>query len=290
MLKRGAASLKARGRGLRRKAYSYWLRASYRIMWPVCLWLCGQGWFQRRHAETTDMLRRFLAALDTPPERLESALRQSLTQALWRERWFHIRWQTSEQLRQVLGLEHLRAAMAQGQGVVLAGCHQTFAKLELRWLAENGFAPAHIIASWRRQQPEAVSNPLLQLMKSAQDIQTAAECLQQGRIVFVLPDGNKGQRSLTMPACGRLRGFQMTFAELALRHGAPIVATALAIDEAGRLTLIFKPPFTVPQAAHNEQVASLVGQYAAHLEEHWRASPSLVSRRRIELYLEFPSA
>lgn len=290
ILGRLRASLKARARGWRRKAYRRWLWLEYRLTRPVSIWLCGQGWFQRRHADITATVSQFMCTNGVPSADQAHLLRHTLANNLWREKWFAAHYHNGLWLGQVSGREHLEAALRLGQGVVLVHYHGSFTSLCDVWLTQNGFAPFHTVGLWARDRQEDWRKPLVRIMESARDLKTAHETLQQGRIVRIFPDGYKGSRFNITPFCGRLQRFPTSFAELALQNSAPILPTSLTPDARGRLHLRFGPPFAVLQADYVAQVKSLVEQYAAYLSHQWQTQLTSIPWKRIKRHLANPPA
>ena len=78
------------------------------------------------------------------------------------------------------------------------------------------------------------------------------------------------------------------FAELALRAHADVIPMTASLGAGGEVCIHLGQPLTPRGADHREQVESLVRQYVASLENHWREDPGSVAWGHLARFLELP--
>ncbi len=114
------------------------------------------------------------------------------------------------------------------------------------------------------------------------------QVLEQGGMLFIAGDGSRGLRKLEIPFLKRLRPFGTGFAELAVTTDATVIPVFTFLRADGTAEVHFHPALTVPPGTREEQVRSLVEQYARLLEEYWKSDLPNVRRKQIRQYLTLP--
>lgn len=196
-----------------------------------------------------------------------------------------------EELFQVEGAEYLTASGSRRTGVILAHYH-TLMKLFLdQWLLEQQIDPGITLWKWTKSiSKENILSPETVAIGSASELLAAAELLEEGGIVQVLADGYKGKQKIVLPFCNRLRGFQPTFAELALLTGAAVVPVASILQWDGTVRLQIGPSFDpgADELGSDLRIQNLLAQYVAFLETQWHTYPGQVGSYHILSYLDLP--
>ena len=112
--------------------------------------------------------------------------------------------------------------------------------------------------------------------------------LEQGGVLIIAGDGQRGHQKKEIPFLNRRRPFGTGFAELAITTDALVVPVLTSLRENGTADIIFHPPLIVPEGSREEQVRSLVEQYARLLEEYWRTDLPNVRWKQMKQYLSLP--
>ena len=107
--------------------------------------------------------------------------------------------------------------------------------------------------------------------------------------MLIAADGYMGSSSdIVLPFLGHERPFKTGFAELALRAHADVIPMTASLGAGGEVCIHLGQPLTPRGADHREQVESLVRQYVASLENHWREDPGSVAWGHLARFLELP--
>jgi lauroyl/myristoyl acyltransferase/acyl carrier protein len=267
--------------------------------------LAGRRWIQhglfRREAE---LVRGVRAAIeDGEPIGEDEAMRRAFAAYLGRK-WRSValaRCAPAEFDRWVAisGLEHLAAAAARGNGVLLLTSHYALVFVIPLAFHASGFDDllfilrqpallkvAGLESDYRQAMAggvESADTPL-----SAQ-LYRGRQTLRRGGAVLIEADGALGASlGLPLPFLGRRRIFKTGFAELALDTGAAVIPVSLSMSLGGRFEISYLPELRVGEGDHEEQVASLVRQYAAILEDQWREGWWNFHWPQLRIFLRLP--
>ena len=77
-------------------------------------------------------------------------------------------------------------------------------------------------------------------------------------------------------------------AELALVSGAIVVPVTVSMDITGHAELRFLPPLEIPTSDRQQQIESLVREYADLLRSEWIEKTGNLSWREMEAFLKLP--
>jgi lauroyl/myristoyl acyltransferase len=127
-------------------------------------------------------------------------------------------------------------------------------------------------------------------IETAQELKAAYDALRAGGRAHILPDGYIGQRAVKMSWYGHTRGFQPTFAHLALRTGASIVPMDAWMSDDGLLHIEADSPFEITAEGFDERVNGLIKLYAAWLKRRWKEYPSSVALPEMAKFMKLPLA
>jgi Kdo2-lipid IVA lauroyltransferase/acyltransferase len=172
------------------------------------------------------------------------------------------------------GIEHFRAARAQGRGLI--GFTGHFGHWELsRWAAAKQGFPSLAIA-------RPLENPLLEtrLASLRHDetnrvigrrgaVAAAIREVRAGGFVTVMADQRRARSGVPVVLFG-LRAYATgTIATLALRTGAPLVAGFGYLDEKGRWCVTFEPEIPVERTGDHQADSARVMQCCTDVLERW---------------------
>jgi len=164
----------------------------------------------------------------------------------------------------VQGMEHLDAALASEQPIVLVGTHT----------AIRGGAMRMAIRQRTGRKAWTLGRTVTGAPDAAAKIVYARELLAQGGIVHVTGDGAQGTHGVELPVHGRPWLFRSGGAELAVDTGAVMLPVFNTLARSGHITVEFLSPLISIQTARQAQIEDLTRQYAALLVARW---PSLLS-------------
>ncbi len=147
------------------------------------------------------------------------------------------------------GLEHLHAALAKRQGVIVLSAHiGNFLMLGTRLAAEG--LPVHVLINhprggsvgdlWDRYR-EKVGQKTIHSRPRKEAFRELTEVLRQNGITVVIADEFRSGSGVQVSFFGRTVTARRGPATLALRTGAAVVPAALLHDEDGRLRLEVEP-------------------------------------------------
>lgn len=213
-----------------------------------------------------------------------------------------IRWRTRDQLLDghsdeavaglfsVSGREHLDAATARGEGVILLGNHFGAHLMPAHWLVRHGYnlrlfmeRPNHVSKYLKRgfETDGPLGQKRLFISRKADPNESAGTLLRAGRVLkagmAVLIAGDVrwiGQNTAEATFLGRAHRFSATWATLSALTGAPVVPVFCRMTTDGGHHLEFLPEFRVPaEAAREGCLAPYIQQYLGLIEERVRLSP-----------------
>jgi KDO2-lipid IV(A) lauroyltransferase len=155
-------------------------------------------------------------------------------------------------MAEIRGIQRLRAAHAQGKGVILATAHFGHFELANSLLALDGFPISSVIRTvddpWVDATIDrirtATGSVTIKKESAARDILKA---LRQQRIVAINVDQNAAFNHVFTPFFGELAATFATPAVLGLRTGAPVLPMFCAYDDAtDRWIVTIHPPIDSP--------------------------------------------
>jgi phosphatidylinositol dimannoside acyltransferase len=187
---------------------------------------------------------------------------------------------------EVQGEEHLREALAQGRGVILAGCHLGAHLSAPHWVYRQGLPlrmliqrPRHVSklldARFDADGPNPQSGFFLRRHltpdEASKRIFRTRTALREGTIVYLKADVPwAGPNTRPGRLLGYSRTFQSLWAEFAALFRAPVVPVFCTHLPGGRYALTFDPAWTVRRGEETE----VVTRYLARLEAQILANPA----------------
>ena len=168
---------------------------------------------------------------------------------------------------EVEGLEHLRAALAEGRGAIVMAAHMGNAALVPLWLAHAGWAVSVLYKESRMMSADFFLEGLdrygIQGIAANAGLRAYGQmlaALKQGRIVFLMLD--QGVKHAKDGQVHRFLGKDMPMpagpAQLARASRAPVVPVA-TLAAAPRWRFALRPPLALGADALDADVATLVG-------------------------------
>lgn len=180
---------------------------------------------------------------------------------------------------EVVGREHLQAAVEAGHGMIVFGGH--FANWELGLLLQGETADEAALV-YRRQNNPWIDRLLVQLRpaksvhlvpKGGAGARDMIAALRAGGVVGVLVD-QKYNEGVPVPFFGRDAMTVAGPAELALRRGAPMIPMRIERRTGARFRITFQPPLDMPAKDGGPAgLARLLAVMNATLEDWIRAAP-----------------
>ncbi len=185
----------------------------------------------------------------------------------------------------VQGMEILKNAVDQGQGVIILFTHSAGMGLNSRVVNPYSSEDVNYIFG------DYVSKGRAYVLAAfAQQFAEAFKTLHRGGIVFIAGDGRKGKAYLRLPLAGHIFPYQSGFAELAVRTGAKTLALFDTLDLDGRMTFEFVEITRPSQDSKEQQVESMVRQYARILQERWPRLLSSMHWHKLKRVMKLPTA
>jgi lauroyl/myristoyl acyltransferase len=257
--------------------------------------LFGEPWF----AETIfpkefALVRRFLGEAGLSQADPDAVARLNLMANTWAFAWTAALQDLDPprfaSVCSVAGESILRSALARGRGVICAHYHTPFAPLFSTWLEHSGIAPGVLIREWvKTRHRDAASDRRTQAIEGARELKSALDTLRQGGITHVMADGHAGSHKTVLPFCNRQRGFETTFATLALMTGAPIITVAARFHAGARIRIEIGPAFTDdPALSRTARIERLLRQFVTHLHRHWTEHPADIPWFQMITHLALP--
>ncbi len=179
----------------------------------------------------------------------------------------------------VEGVEHIKAALAEGRGAFYLGAH--YGNWEL-------LAASHVLAGY----PVSVvvrplDNPFLeallargrergqvrQIPKRAA-VRGVREALTRGECVGIMLDQDAGRHGTFVPFFGRPASTSRTLAVLALRTGAPVVPVFIRRLPAGDHEITMEPAIPLVRTGQRDRDVEInTARFTEAIERHVRAHP-----------------
>jgi hypothetical protein len=262
---------------------------AYRLCFRAIGELCAEPSFQELWREECFLVRRFLSELPLrgrdPARILRDYIRSIVWQYIWGNDLNRLTKSDFGQLLRVHGEEHLGPEW-RSTGIVFVHWLTPFAEVFGTWLAHETLGCGILIG-----RPRA--NLMDRNRADHPELGQAQDALSQGGHVHISPDAYFGHCGLGFPFLGRVRDFQSTFAQLALRTGARVHPASVHLDGSGGVVVRFGAGFgaAAPQKGDSSSfVQSLVGVYVEHLAREWTARPADVMQRQMLKFLTLPRA
>ena len=265
----------------------------YELGFRVLNFLSGLSWFQnltKRQRGRMALLQLFLKEMNFPEASWNDITRRSvstdLAGRLWGGRFLRLAPVTVE------GLENIATARKAGRGIILVRSHQKLGRGRTSsplsfWLANQEFRPEYTMGRAPRHSALRMNVP--KQLSGAQDLWIARDLLQKGRVVEIVPDGQRGTSAISIRFFDRDRELRTGFAELAVAARASVIPLFLEFGLDGAIKIRVLPALHVPDGApHEQQIASLINQYAEILSNFWLANPHLIAGRYLKRHLASP--
>jgi acyl-coenzyme A synthetase/AMP-(fatty) acid ligase len=282
------------------KAQPRWLQLLSRLPQPLAMtslaWLVQQRWVQQRYLpKQTKVVQQFLAGLEPPrlPMHLpETILARALFFGFLQH--FQLRGAIFQRLRRqpplpVAGMPLLAKARAQQQGVILLTSHD----YQAPYFRTLGVMQRTIANMAPLVQPHAVEPVMAESLLYARQLELARQILQQGGVIAIAPDVNRGHGPQTVVEFhGRLHQFRTGFAELALLTDAQLFFVASDLQAYNRFSFRMVGPFDRGSATmrYEERVQHLMNQYIEQLRIQWAKNPWALPWWLMREQLAYPPA
>lgn len=122
---------------------------------------------------------------------------------------------------------------------------------------------------------------------SLKEVRLAYEVLQRGELLVVMGDGFQGEGAVQKEFLGKLRDFNMGFANLAQLTDTPIFPVFSKIAPDGVISVEVLQPLEVdPQSTRKKQREALLQQYIFLLEDYWKTKPGNADWMHVKKYLK----
>lgn len=233
----------------------------------------------------TEMVRRHGRRLGVPENRLRRHV--SAVYASYGRYWAEVLWMSAahrERFREgieVVGIEHVREARAQGRGAVfilphlgnweLAGLVAAEEQVELVAVAEDlGNAS---IRDWFVGVRRDLGIDVVLASGTAETFRTLGAALARNAAVALVCDRDLGRRGVAVTFLGEKTTLPSGPVALALRTGAPIIPVSILFTGAGHRLVIGEPLPLSPEGSRKERVAAGTQQVANSLEAIIRSAP-----------------
>lgn len=172
-----------------------------------------------------------------------------------------------ERLVTVQGREHLDAALARGQGVVLLLAHFGSFLLPLPWLGFRGYTVSQVTgrprhagpaaaALWRWRKRSANRLPV-RFIQVGSFLRPVHDALRRNEIVALAFDGRDGSQWTEVRFLGRPARFSAGPFRLARRTGAAIIPAFMVRHADDTHTLQLEPAFALPATPRDDEAQAL---------------------------------
>lgn len=179
----------------------------------------------------------------------------------------------------VEGVEHVKAALAEGRGVFYFGAHLGNWELLAAAHTLTGFPVSAVVRPLDNPFLEALlararqrgSIGLIPKRRALRDVRAA---LARGECVGIMLDQNAGRRGVFVPFFGELASTSRSLAVLALKTGAPAIPAFIHRRPDGSHQVTLEPPIALErtgQLEHDVEIATR--RFTETIERHVRAHP-----------------
>jgi lauroyl/myristoyl acyltransferase len=179
------------------------------------------------------------------------------------------------------GYEHVPAALAAGKGVIVALPHLGGWEWAGRWLADRGHRPTVVVEpldppevfEWFTALRRSLGMTVVPLGPGVATATLGA--LRRNEVVCLLADRDIGRGGVEVEFFGERTKLPAGPATLALRSGAPILATAVYfVDDGGHHTVVEPPLPTERRGSLREDTTRITQELAHALEGLIRRAPT----------------
>ncbi len=268
------------------------------------LWFCSKNWVQKSLFYKHSIFhRQIVPYLKSPKKKSEIFTIAIIGEAFapWiydvlgkckksdMETWFSI-----------TGLEEVKESYKKGKGVLIVGCHTIFSPLNFFVLGQQDFQNIFILAAIQTAKrfsalkrnpkniqyigiPKNENSPLI-----LQPMLLAQERLQKGDIVYLAGDGQHGTTGIPVPFHGRAYLFMQGFATLALHSNSEIFSARVNMKINGIVHIEYTRLKIDKNANYEENMLSLIHQYAHLVEQNWRDEPGNIKSYYCKRFLKLP--
>jgi acyl-coenzyme A synthetase/AMP-(fatty) acid ligase/acyl carrier protein len=230
-------------------------------------------WFAQ-HARSFPRPKRFLSHIRVWHERLgiKSELEESFQRSLMANTWVHWRVRSLEDRLafnrwvELRGEDHLAAALALNQGVILVTTHVWFNALlqNIPCIAKQRVSQ---IRQFKGDQFGDGADGIA--THRATQLQEAIEVLRMGGIALTAGDGRHGQAEVEMTVHGTIRRFQPGAAVLAETTGAAMLPVFGTIRANGTILFRFLEPLVSKAETREKRITDLTRQYGEQFSSQW---------------------
>lgn len=214
---------------------------------------------------------------------------------------------TADPIAEVHGFEHLMAAYARGQGVILLSYHGNTTRLPARLVQQWMGLPSLPVISPRiklqidrynelknlRAENEILDISEEQARYGANALLRGYRLLNEGRIIRVYIDNGIGSRGdWPVEIGGKHYLMRAGWADLVIHSGARVIPMIHRLQMDGKAQMRFLPAFTPPDKglAFPAQVQALMAQYGAFLEHALYTSPGSFRWKILENHYNLPDS
>ena len=182
----------------------------------------------------------------------------------------------------IVGYEHVEAALAQGRGVICVLPHLGNWDVGGRYMTERGLRVVSVAEELRPERlfrlfvehREALGLDILGLSRDAQVGRRLATALSENRMVALVADRDLTGRGVEVPMFGRPRRLPAGPALLSLTTGAPILVSPV-YQIPGGWRIVFSAPFEIDVTGERRRdVAALTHRMGAAFERSISAAPA----------------
>ena len=201
------------------------------------------------------------------------------------------------------GYDKFREYYNEGKGIILIGSHFGVAAVILSLFPKIGFEDLHTIvredalesSKFKDINKDLQVNSLMfskrsnaELMKS---LFKAKNILDEGGLIHIMGDGQKGNATYTLRFINKLRSFRLSFTELGLATNAYLVPVFVIMDVRGHFHVKFSEPLDkgAESLSREDKTRHILVQYARILSDKWKEHPIQVNQGQIESYLRYVS-
>ncbi len=170
---------------------------------------------------------------------------------------------------EVRGLEHLRAALKAGNGVIVVTGHFSWIELAARMLNVHLQNPVRMLA--RRHADPVVAAAMTRARENhceteieKKDMRGMIKMLRAGKSVFFAPDQNFSYRCVFVPFFGIQAATVTALADLSKRTGAAIVPMWGIRDEDGKYQVELQPKWELFPSGDAERDAARFNRWLEH--------------------------